>query len=90
MQDEHVIQALSAQAAYETLAECIRLRGSSRCFEDFDATGHRGKVLSKLAIPIADQVFGFLISGSDFTQLLGNPFVGGISGDSSMYDTAST
>ena len=67
LQDEQVVQAFSAQATDETLAKGICLRGSRGCFEDFNATGCRGKVRSELAIPIANQVFWFLIPGSGFT-----------------------
>jgi len=85
MQDEQVVQALSAQAADETLAKGIRLRGLRGCLENFDAAGRHRKVLSKFAIPITDQVFRLLIPGRGFPQLLGHPLVSGISGDAGMH-----
>ena len=84
-----MIQALAAQTADEALAKCIRSRCPRGCFEYIDTAGSCGKVLSELAIPITDQVFGFCILGRGCAQLLGHPLVSGVSGDAGMYDATS-
>jgi len=69
MQSEHVIQALSAQTADETLAKGIRWRCPRGCFEHLNTIGSYSKVRSEFAIPSADQVFRFCILGSGFRLL---------------------
>ncbi len=57
MKNEHVVQTLSSQTAYEALAEGISPGSSYRSFQYLNAAGDCCKVVAVLGISVVDQVF---------------------------------
>ena len=75
VQDKHVIQTLSLQAAYETFANGSCPWRPDRRFQFFDAraSGDGRKKSAVLLIPISNQVSGSLSPCGRFPQLLRYP-----------------
>jgi|tagenome__1003787_1003787.scaffolds.fasta_scaffold19747854_2 hypothetical protein len=78
-EDQDVIQALAPDAAAEPLADGVlpgRAVGRAQ-FHDAGPRSESGEGRPKLAIVVADEVFGMLPEGRGLAQLLGDPGVDG-------------
>jgi hypothetical protein len=86
-EDEQVVQALLPHRAQKSLADRVRSRCSGGRGYQVDAggLGDAGEDRPVLAVMVEDEVLGVLTERSGFTQLLGHPGVGRVSGDADVY-----
>src|SRR3954447_3926285 len=80
--DEQMVQTLAANAADKAFTNRVGARGTIRCFDDLNlrASSDGGKMLTVFLVIITDQMLGTLPERGGFTQLLSDPFVGGVTG----------
>ena len=90
LQNKHVVQTLSLQAANEPFANSICPRRLDRRFQFFDpsASGNGRKETAVLLVPISNQVFGSLSPCGRFPQLLRYPSICWVPGHNGVDNTA--
>src|SRR5664280_366033 len=90
VQNNHVIQALTAKAPKESLTESIRPRSQVRRAQYFNPTPrrHPGEHRTEFRVIVADKVGGTLVEGRGLAQLLGHPGIRGVPSDVDMHHPA--
>jgi hypothetical protein len=88
VQDEQVIETLPAHTPQEALAAGVGARSADWCLEQLDARSacHTRKERAKLCAIVPDQESGRLPKWRSFSQLLGNPSIGGMAGHCDVDD----
>ena len=88
--NQHVIETLSASTPQKPFTNRICLGCSYRCSENLDAAGGARKFRAELAVVITDQKPRVGVEGGGFAQLLGNPSITWGVRDGKMNDPART
>jgi hypothetical protein len=83
-QDEVEIQALTAHTAQKAFADGVRSRCSIRGPQYLDPLSDPRKGWTVLAVVVADEVSWSFRKGCCFSQLLGDPGIGWVSGHAEM------
>ena len=86
--NQEKIQALPPERTDESFAERISPGRQNGRLEYLDATasGDFGKELAKFLVIVTDEKSGSIAPGGGFSQLLGNPGIRRVTGDSEMHD----
>ena len=90
IQGQHIVQTIPFQATDEAFTNGIGAWRSFGGLDGFDAgmLDEPGKQRPELLVSIVDEVFGVLVPRGGFSQLLGDPFIGGGAGNSGDNDDA--
>lgn len=88
--DQKVIQTFAPHTAQEAFAHGIRPGRTIRNLQHFDAGVFRNVIKggSKFTVVVTENEFGRDAVGGCFAEWLGDPLLGGLSGDGEMHHTA--
>ena len=88
MQNQQMIETLTSYASQETFTESVGSRGMKWCPQELDScpAHHAGKARTELAVVVTDQEPRRLPKGCCFSELLGDPGIGGMAGHGNMHD----